>query len=225
MNVFNRIVVVIVLLFLIFLSAIGIVNIYAGFFTWAEIPSLFLSPEVTMSPLIGTLILAGIFIAALLLLIFEFYRRRPKSAAISSDNRGSSMVTTGSVSKEVEQELLKLDTIKDTKVKTIVRKDGVFTDIYAKISKGQNVNFLTEDIRNNTYNFLTQKLGLKVSRINFTITGFIPEKEKIAIEEPKVSQKRSKDEGEKESETEKEIVREGDKKEMTEDMGKEQKVI
>lgn len=178
MNIFNRIVVVILLLFLVFISAIGIINIYAGFFTWAEIPSLFLSPDVRMNPVIGTIILAAIFLVSILILVFEFYRRKPKRAAISDDNRGKSMVTTKSVSKEVEQKLMSFDEIKDTRVKTLVKREGVYVDIYAKISEEENVNLLTENIRNSTYDFLTQKLGLKVAQIDFTITGFIPEPQK-----------------------------------------------
>jgi|GEM_PF-1445533 len=176
MNIFNRIIMVILLLFFISISAIGIINIYADIFTWAEMPSLFLSPQVRMNPYLGTAILAGIFIVSLILLVFEFYRRRPRRAALKSDERGKAMVTTRSLSKEIDGELLRLDGIKSVKTKTIVKKDGIFADIYAKVIEGHDVSSFTEKARDAVYGFLTRNMGLDVEKIDFTITGFVPEK-------------------------------------------------
>lgn len=180
MNIFNRIIVIVLLLFLFLISIIGIVNIYANFFTWAEIPSIFLSSEVRMNKYMGTAVLAGILIVSIVILIFEF-RRRPKSATISSDGIGNFMVTTDSISREIDHELMKLDEVKAIKAKTIVKRNGVFVDIYAKILEGQNLSQLAEVIKNTAYDFLTEKLALNVAKINFTVVGFIPGKEKSEI--------------------------------------------
>ena len=183
MNILNRIIVVILLLFLIFVSAVGIVNIYADFFTWSEIPMMFLSSEIRTNNYIGTAILAAIFIVSILLIVFEFYRRSPKSAVVRWDSAGKFMVTTDSLSREIDRELMKLDEVKAIKAKTIVKKNGVFADIYAKVVEGQNLNHLAESITNTSYDFLTEKMGVNVAKINFTITGFVPEKESAEVSE------------------------------------------
>jgi hypothetical protein len=176
MNVFNRIIMVILLLFLVAVSIIGIVNLYADLFTWSEIPSLVLDRGVEINTYIATAILAGILIISIILLVFEFRRRRQRKAIISSGSMGRSTVTTDSISKQINSELLKLDEIKDIKSKTIAKKNKIIADIYAKVIEGQDLTGLTEMVRDKTNEFLTQKLGLKVSRIEFTITGFVPEK-------------------------------------------------
>ena len=210
MNILNRIIVVILLLFLIFISAVGIVNIYADFFTWSDIPSTFLSSEVRTNNYIGTAILAAIFIVSILLIVFEFYRRSPKSAVIRWDSAGKFMVTTDSLSRELDRELMKLDEVNSIKAKTIVKKNGVFEDIYAKIIEGQNLNHLAESVTNTSYNFLTEKMGVNVAKVHFTITGFVPEKESAEISEEDLiiaevkaalqEEKKEFEEGEKEAE-------------------------
>ncbi|MGM0366468.1 MAG: alkaline shock response membrane anchor protein AmaP [Actinomycetota bacterium] len=178
MNIFNRIIMVILLLFLVAISVVGIVNLYADLFTWAEIPSLVLDTEVEMNTYIATAVLAGILIISIILLVFELRRRRPRKAIISSSSMGRSTVTTDSISKQINSELLKLDEIKDVKSKTIAKKNKIIADIYAKVVEGQDLSQMTEMLRDVTNDFLTEKLGLNVAKIEFTITGFVPEKAK-----------------------------------------------
>jgi hypothetical protein len=178
MNIFNRIITVILLLFLAAISIIGIINLYVGFFTWDEIPSLVLGTEIEINIYIATAIFAGILIISITLLVFELHKRRQRKATINYGNMWKSTITTDSISKQINSELLKLDEIRDVKSKTIAKKNKVIADVYAKVIEGQDLSQLTEMIRDVIYNFLTQKLALNVSRIEFTITGFVPEKVK-----------------------------------------------
>ncbi|MCJ7666251.1 MAG: hypothetical protein MUO59_05895 [Actinobacteria bacterium] len=85
MNIFNRIIMVVLMLFLIASSVVVGVNIFTDLFKWQDIADKAVNFIQSANPYIMVLILFGILIISIIVLIFEFYRRRTKVANISKD--------------------------------------------------------------------------------------------------------------------------------------------
>ncbi|MFZ3387109.1 MAG: hypothetical protein WA120_08035, partial [Candidatus Hydromicrobium sp.] len=93
MNIFNRIIMVILMLVLIVFSIIAILNIFMNLFEWSTISDRVTSYTANLNPYILAAILFLVLVIALIILIFEFYRRKIKLANISTDQSGKTMVT------------------------------------------------------------------------------------------------------------------------------------
>ena len=93
MNIFNRIVMVILMLCLIVVSIVAIVNVFANLFEWSSVADRIINYASSINPYILAAILFLVLVIALIILIFEFYRRKIKVANVASDQSGKTMVT------------------------------------------------------------------------------------------------------------------------------------
>jgi len=84
MNVFNKIVVVLILIFIICLSIVGIFNSFVNVFKWSDIAVKVLNSEKTLNPYISTLILLLVIVFCIFLFILEFYRKRAKVDTVAA---------------------------------------------------------------------------------------------------------------------------------------------
>ncbi len=87
-NIFNRIITVILMLCLIVFSIVAIVNVFVGLFEWSAIVDSITNYITNLNPYILAAILFLILVIALIILIFEFYRRKIKIANITSNQSG-----------------------------------------------------------------------------------------------------------------------------------------
>jgi uncharacterized alkaline shock family protein YloU len=176
MNIFNRIIVVLLLLFLIVFSIVSAVNVFAHLFKWSDVSNRILSFVTSANIYIKALILILILAVAIVLLIFEFYRRKAKTAYLSAVKSGGAMVDLKSASQQIKEKLSKVEDISDLKVKVAPKSDGVIVNVYAKLRKGLNVSEKMQQVIDETSKFASENLGFKIIKTNFTATGFIPEK-------------------------------------------------
>ena len=79
MNVFNRIVVVLLLLCLIVLSLVSVVNVFANLFKWSDVADRILNSTSNVNVYLAALILLLLLIVSFILIIFEFYKRKAKT--------------------------------------------------------------------------------------------------------------------------------------------------
>ena len=93
MNIFNRIIMVIAMLCLIVFSIVAIVNIFADLFEWSEIFDRILNFTASLNQYALAAILFLIFVIALVILIFEFRRKKPDVASIFVDSTGKTTVS------------------------------------------------------------------------------------------------------------------------------------
>lgn len=82
MNIFNRIIVVLLLLFSIVFSIISAVNTFVHLFKWSDVFNRILSFISNANIYIKAIIFLLILAVSIILLIFEFYRRKAKTANI-----------------------------------------------------------------------------------------------------------------------------------------------
>ena len=90
MNIFNRIVVMLLFVFVIVFSIVAIVNKFADLFIWNDISNRTISSIASINHYITALILSLIVIISIFLIALEFYRRKISSANISDDKSGKS---------------------------------------------------------------------------------------------------------------------------------------
>ncbi|MCJ7472477.1 MAG: alkaline shock response membrane anchor protein AmaP [Actinobacteria bacterium] len=183
MNIFNRIIMILLLLFLIISSIVIAVNIFADLFSWSDIFDRILSFIDGTNPYI----VLGIFIAitsiGIVILVFEFYRRRIKTTNVVSSKEGRATITLRSASQMIAENLGDIDHINNIKVRVIPKSGGTIINIVAMLTKGINVSKKTQEVIKEVNAFATEDLGLKVVRTNFTVTGFNPKSEYATVDE------------------------------------------
>ncbi|MBC8389338.1 MAG: alkaline shock response membrane anchor protein AmaP [Actinobacteria bacterium] len=192
MNIFNRIVVVILLIFIVVFSIVAGVNKFTNLFIWTDISNRTIVSIATINPYLT----AGIFLVlvgiCILLLFFEFYRRKLKVAKLSESGTGSDMVTLKALNKRIERSLSQIEYVSNLKVKVGPKKEGIVVNVYTKISRGVNVEKKMAQIREKASEFVTENIGFNVLKTNLTITGFTAQKEIRTEERKTVKEKERK---------------------------------
>ncbi|MCJ7472873.1 MAG: alkaline shock response membrane anchor protein AmaP [Actinobacteria bacterium] len=182
MNIFNRILVVILLIFIVVFSIVAVVNKFTDLFIWTDISNRTINSIAALNPYL----VAGIFVVLIAICIFllflEFYRRKLRVAKLSEDDTGSEIVTLKALNKQIEKSLSKVENMSNLRVKVIPKKEGLIINMYAKIARGINVEKKIAQIREKASEFVTENVGFKVLKTNLTVTGFTAQKEVRAEE-------------------------------------------
>ncbi len=183
MNIFNKIIVVLVLLFLICFSIISTVNVWGEFFKWSDQALRILNPEHTINKLVATLALLAVLVLSLFLILMEFYKRRTKVANISSSKTGNAMVTLETISGQIKNEALKVKGLEEIRVKILPRTTGIIINMNARLNENVDIPKKMQEIIDAASGIVSEKLGVKVIKTNLTITGLVPGAKKEEIEE------------------------------------------
>ena len=179
MNIFNRIIMVILMLCLIVFSIVTIVNIFfVNLFKWSAVAGSVISYANNLNPYILTAVLSFVLVIALIILILEFYRRKIKLANISTDQSGKTMVTLNTAAMQIRESLNNIQGVIGPQVKVAPRQNGIIIDIFSKLITGISVTDKTKEIRETASDFASKNLGFKVLQTNYTATGFITKKVK-----------------------------------------------
>jgi len=176
LNIFNKIIVVLILIFLIGLSVVSAVNILVGYFSWSDVVAKVFSLYTSVNKIIAFLILIVVFIVSVFLLLLEFYRRRTKVANISSSKSGNAMVTLDTISGQIKNEVLKIDGLDDIKVKVVPKKPGIIIDMNTLLDEDVDIPTKMQEIINKATDIVSGKLGIKVLKTNLTIVGLASKK-------------------------------------------------
>jgi len=187
-NVFNRIIMIIKMLCIMIFAVVAMVNIFLNLFEWPTISNRIINYAGNLNPYVLAAILFLVFVIAVIILIFEFYRRKISMANISTDSSGKTMVTLKTSAAQISQSLNNVQGIMDPKVKVVPRQNGIIINIFSKLATGVNIADKTKEIREAASNFASQNLGFKVLQTNYTATGFVTKKVKEVKEikeEPK----------------------------------------
>ena len=172
MNIFNRIIMVILMLCLIVASVVAIANVFVGLFEWSAVADRIVNFTTSLNQYVLAAILFLVLAIALIILIFEFYRRKIKVANVSSDQSGKTMVTLNTVSGQIKEKLTGIEGIIDPKVRIVPMREGIIIDISSQLVKGINVTEKTKEIRDTASEFASKNLGFNVMKSNYTAIGF-----------------------------------------------------
>jgi hypothetical protein len=168
------------MLCLIVFTIVAIVNIFAGLFEWSTAADRIIKYSTNLNPYILAAILFSVLVIAIIILIFEFYRRKIKLANIYTDQSGKTMITLKTAAKQIRESLNNIEDMTGPKVKVIPGHDGIIINTFSKLTIGVNVTDKTKEIRDAASNFAVSKLGFKVLQSNYTVTGFTGKKVKEA---------------------------------------------
>ncbi len=171
MNVFNKVIVIILLVCLALFCLFSIVNEFAGFIDWSEIGQKVLDPASDINPYISALALLFILIISVFVLILEFYPVRSRTASISSSKSGYAVITIDTIEAQIKSSLKKLDGLEDLKIKIYPRSNGVIINMFAKLTEDQDLPGKMQEITKEASTMASEKLGIKVRKTNLTIVG------------------------------------------------------
>ncbi len=184
MNIFNKIIMILLLISIILISFVAIVNEFVGYFNWSDAASrLFGHIDNINNPFISALVLLLVLAVSIFILILEFYRRKPRVANISTSKSGNAMMTLETVSVQIKASSKKIDGLRDLKVKIIPKTNGIIIHMQARLDEGLDLPEKMQEIINDASKLVSEKLGIKVLKTNLTITGLTSGKAK-EMEEP-----------------------------------------
>ncbi|MCL5070931.1 MAG: alkaline shock response membrane anchor protein AmaP [Actinobacteria bacterium] len=181
MNVFNRIIMIIAMLCLIIFSIVGMVNVFTHLFEWSLVSDRINNYILNLNPYVLAALLFLILIIALIILIFEFYRKKITLANISTDQTGKTMVTLRTLSEQIRESITNIPDVIDPQVRVSPKQNGIVINIFSKLITGINVTDKTKEIRETASDFASKNLGLKVLQTNYTATGFVTKKVKVEV--------------------------------------------
>ncbi len=192
MNIFNRILIVILMLFLIVSSIVIIVNIFANLFETQDIATRIVVFSEGINPWVAAGIAFGVLAVSIVILVFQFYRRKVKVADVTSDQTGKTMVSVKTVSSQIQEKLTSIEGIIDPKVRIVPMREGIIIETSSRLLKGINVAEITKQIRDTASEFASSYFGFKVMKSNYTALGFVEKKEPqvsrvVKAEEPEES--------------------------------------
>ena len=189
MNIFNKVLVIIILVCLAFFSLFAIVNEFANFIDWSEVGQKILNPANDINPFIATLALLFILIISIFLLILEFYPGRSRTASISSSKSGFAMITIDTVEEQIKNTVKKLNGLEDIRVKIDPKSNGIIINMFAKLSEDQDLPGKMQEITKEASTMASEKLGIKVMKTNLTIVGLSDKQTPADMVEGKIKEK------------------------------------
>jgi hypothetical protein len=202
MNIFNKVIMVLILICIICISLVAVFNEFADFFQWSDFALRIFNPQVDIPTYITVLAAITVFAVSVVLLLLELYRRKSKVANISSSKEGNVMITLDTVASQIKNETLKVDGLKDIKVKIVPKATGIIINMYAKLKEDIDIPSIMQEIVKSATNIASEKLGIKVIKINLTTTGLAGEKKEVELgkEEEQIQEKAEEEEPEQEEE-------------------------
>lgn len=174
MNIFNKVIVVLILVCLTLFCLFSVVNEFANFLGWSDTASRVLNPEYNINPYIATLALLFIFIIGIFLLILEFYPKKTRAASISSSKSGYAMITLDTIAVQIKASIDKIEGLKDIKVEIVPKSGGIIINMMARLAEDQDIPDKMQEIVKEATVIASEKLGIKVTKTNLTIVGITP---------------------------------------------------
>lgn len=171
MNIFNRIIMILILIGTAVVSIIAIVNEFIGFFTWSDLMLKIFNPEINIQMYISVLALLFILIVAVFLLMLEFYKAKKRTAVVASIKNGKAMITLESIANQITDYLIEVDSISEVKVNILPKSNGITTNIFTNICDCEDVPEKMREIIKVADEVASKKLGLKIIKTNVTVTN------------------------------------------------------
>ena len=171
MNIFNKIIVIIMLIFIVCISVVGIFNSFVRIFKWSDIIIKFLNSNTIINRYLSALVLLLVIVFCIFLFILEFYRKKPNAAIVTAVKDGTAMITLDSAANQIKESISKIDGTADIAVRILPKAKGVILNLKAKICSDCNVPEKMQEIIKGAASFTVNKLGIKVYKTNLTIVN------------------------------------------------------
>jgi hypothetical protein len=177
MNIFNRIIVILLLLFIAVASTVSLVNLFLNLYDFAEVAGQFITFIQNVGTIVLALILFGLLAISIILLVLEFRRSRAKVASTSVEQSGKTMINLKTASNRIEERLMNIEGVVNPRVEITPRDNGIIINVSSQLEKSDHVSMKSQEIRQVASDFASEELGFNVAQTNYTATGFTEKKE------------------------------------------------
>ncbi|GFP25029.1 hypothetical protein HKBW3S25_00479 [Candidatus Hakubella thermalkaliphila] len=173
LNIFNRIAVVLLLLVVIFISAVIMVDTFINVIDSSTVLDA-ISPTLDF---LGRFGLAGILflvlLISILLLILELYIRRPQTVTVANLETGKARISVTSIADQIRQDVIKVSEIHNARVRVEPKGKGIVARLLVEISQDIDVPGKTQEVMQVVQNTVSSKLGLKLIDTKMTLV-YVP---------------------------------------------------
>jgi uncharacterized alkaline shock family protein YloU len=174
LNIFNRIVMVLLLLVVIFISSIIMVDTFINVIDSSTVLDA-ISPTLDF---LGPFGLAGILflvlLVSILLLILELYIRRPQTVTVANLKTGTARISVASIADQIRQDVIKVSEIHNVRVRVEPKGKGIVARLLVEISQDIDVPSKTQEVMQVVQNTVSSKLGLKLMDTKMTLVYVAP---------------------------------------------------
>jgi hypothetical protein len=177
MNVFNRLVIVVLVLALIVLTAIiviepgGVLGTTSLFSGWARDQiEIYRSGQYQYLFLGGRIVIGGIIVLLCLLILWlELRRPRKKTIAVQKLAGGEAQVSIDSISQRLAYNIDQLPDVINVSPRITSRTRGVDIDLLLETSPDIDVPMKTEEVLEVTREVIVERMGLKLGKVQVQI--------------------------------------------------------
>jgi hypothetical protein len=177
MNIFNRVIMILLLLALIVLTAVVAIapaqslNVTASFFQWAyQNTTAYMQGSNWAYFAAGRVIIgAAIVIVSLLLLWLELRRPRRKTIRAQKLEGGEAHIAIDSIAQRLAYNIDKLPDVVKVSPRIIDRSRGVDVDLLLETSPDIDVPMKTEEVMQVTREVIADRMGLKMGKVQVKI--------------------------------------------------------
>jgi hypothetical protein len=175
MNIFNKAVIVVILVFLIIASFISMANEYTGFFKWSGLAAKVFNPTGNINRYISTLSLLMVVVICVLLLMLEFHKKKSRIVKVYNVQSGTAMITIDAIAQQVKESVLSVAGIKNLKVDILQKSGGVVIEMSVELGQSANIPEKMSEIIKAARDISVNKLNIKVIDTKLTILNLISE--------------------------------------------------
>ncbi|MCL5987090.1 MAG: alkaline shock response membrane anchor protein AmaP [Actinobacteria bacterium] len=184
MNIFNRIVVILILLSLILWSLTAIFDVFFDFISFQKT----FAKVVAFTDILGkfglAFVLLLILIISIVLLVLEFYVRKPSTVRISGVKSGMAVMSLSSVSEHVRQDVSKIGNVKNVKVRVSSKAGGAVIRLLLGLAEGIDVPAKMAEVNEVVKDTTINKLGVKLTNMKVTVVHLAGEPAGAQIRQP-----------------------------------------
>jgi hypothetical protein len=179
MNIFNKVVIVVLLVFFIAVSFLSMANEFAnhyeGFFKWSDIASKVFNPAGDINRFISTLALLMVVVICILLLMLEFHKKKSRIVKVYNVQSGIAMITIDAIAQQVKEAVLSVAGLKNLKVDILQKSGGVVIEMAVELGQSVNIPEKMSEIIKAARDISVNKLNIKVIDAKLTILNLISE--------------------------------------------------
>jgi len=187
MNIFNRILIVILILFLLILSVVAMLNTFLPLIDIGDMLNGFADYYNSMNRWVLLFFWLIFLFVCFALLILEFIRKKPKAVKLVNVKEGKATMTLSSIGKQIHNDVINVSNIQSVRVKVLPRRSGIVTNLDLGVEHGLDLTEKTREVVE-IVKSSANRLGVKLYDTN---VNFIPvsgpkirrEKPEIKVEE------------------------------------------
>lgn len=183
MNILNRILIVILILFLLILSLVAMLNTFLPLIDIGDMLNRFADYYNSMNRWVLLFFWLIFFFVCFALLILEFIGKKPKAVKMVNVKEGKATMSLSSIGKQIHNDVMNVSNIQSVRVGILPKRSGIITNLDLGVEQGLDLTEKTREIVE-VVKSSVNRLGVKLYNTN---VNFIPVSgPKIRRERPEI---------------------------------------